>query len=174
MVTKTSPHPSSRGGEEKQNYSELVLDHYRNPRNSGKLAHPTHQAEELNPLCGDEIKVYLIVKSGKIEDISYEARGCALSIAAASMMSERIMNQESGIMEIQKIGKEEIEGLIGVRIGVARESCVMLVLTAINKAMQQGHNHDQLYCLHRWADGIGKEQYRGDGSQKIKTDSPNK
>ncbi len=114
-------------------YSQKLLDHYRNPRNAGQLAHPTHTAEELNPLCGDEIKVYLSVKDGIIKDIKYEARGCALSIAAASMLSEEIRNSKS---EIRNFGLSDMEKLLEVKISKAREQCATLALETIKKAMK--------------------------------------
>ncbi|MDP3993541.1 MAG: iron-sulfur cluster assembly scaffold protein [bacterium] len=126
---------------QQKNYSQIVLDHYRNPRNFGKLKEPTHTAEEVNPLCGDEIKVYLRVKNGKngkngkIEDIRYEARGCALSIAVASILAERIVNRELRIEETGKMEKSDIEQMLGIKISPARESCILLSLNAINKAL---------------------------------------
>lgn len=111
-------------------YSAKVLDHYRNPRNSGKLKEATHTASESNPLCGDEIGVYLRVESGIIKDMKYEARGCALSIAAASVVSERIKNQEVR-------SKQDIEKILEIKVSPARESCVTLVLNTINKALQK-------------------------------------
>ena len=71
-----------------QQYSETIKHHYHHPLNTGKLSNYTHSAEQLNPLCGDEIKVYLDVKDNRIRDIRYEARGCMISIAAASVLSE--------------------------------------------------------------------------------------
>ena len=116
-------------------YNELVLDHYRNPRNFGTIERPTHIASELNPLCGDEITVYFKVRGSKIENFKYEARGCALSIAAASVLSERMENGEWRMEEIRKIGKSDVEGWLGVRVGKAREGCVALVLDTIKKAL---------------------------------------
>lgn len=114
-----------------QQYSETIKQHYHHSRNTGKLSHYTHTASELNPLCGDEIKVYLEVENRKIKDISYEARGCMISIAAASVLSEYIKGKS--LSEIKKIAKEDIDKLLGVRISPARESCSTLALNAIKK-----------------------------------------
>ena len=116
-------------------YNELVLDHYRNPRNFGTIERPTHIASELNPLCGDEITVYFKVRGSKIENFKYEARGCALSVAAASILSERIMNYELGIREVQKITKADIEKMLGIKVGKAREGCLTLSLNTIKKTI---------------------------------------
>lgn len=117
-----------------KNYSPLVLFHYRNPRHFGKLKKSTLTAEELNPLCGDEITVYFKVKDGALEDLKYEARGCALSIAAASVLSEKIMNQELRIRNIAKIGKSDLENWLGIKVSPARETCITLALNAIKKS----------------------------------------
>ncbi len=72
-------------------YREIILDHYRNPRNRGELeAPPATRAEGFNPLCGDEIVVYLDVEDGRIEDIRIGGQGCSISQSSASMMSNAV------------------------------------------------------------------------------------
>jgi len=69
-------------------YQQMILDHNRKPKNYGKLENPTHQIEGLNPLCGDHIWVYLKVdENKKIEKITFDCKGCAISKASASMMT---------------------------------------------------------------------------------------
>jgi nitrogen fixation NifU-like protein len=69
-------------------YREIILDHYRNPRNRGELeSPPAYRAEGYNPLCGDEIVIYLDVADGKIEDLRVNGQGCSISQSSASMMS---------------------------------------------------------------------------------------
>jgi nitrogen fixation NifU-like protein len=69
-------------------YREIILDHYRSPRNSGSLeSPPAHRTEGFNPLCGDEVVVYLLVDDGRITDIRIGGQGCSISKASASMMS---------------------------------------------------------------------------------------
>ncbi len=68
-------------------YQEVILDHNKSPRNFRKIENPTHHAEGFNPLCGDHYWVYLVVEDGKIADISFEGSGCAISKAAASLMT---------------------------------------------------------------------------------------
>lgn len=114
-----------------QQYSDIIKQHYHHPRNTGKLSNPTHTAEQLNPLCGDEIKVYLNIKDGIVLDIKYEARGCMISIAAASVLSEYLKGES--VAEIKKITKEDINKLLGVTISKARESCATLALEALKK-----------------------------------------
>jgi nitrogen fixation protein NifU and related proteins len=72
-------------------YREIILDHYRSPRNKGELdVPPAHKAEGFNPLCGDEILVYLIVDDGRITDIKIGGQGCSISQSSASMMSAAV------------------------------------------------------------------------------------
>ena len=72
-------------------YQEVIFDHNRSPRNFGMLEHPTHQTHGVNPLCGDELTVSLVLdKDGVIEDLRFEGRGCAISTASASIMTETL------------------------------------------------------------------------------------
>ncbi len=72
-------------------YREIILDHYRNPRNRGELpTPPAHRAEGFNPLCGDEIQVYLNVEDGLVTDIKIGGQGCSISQSSASMMSQAV------------------------------------------------------------------------------------
>jgi len=68
-------------------YQDLILDHYKNPRNLHRLEYPNRKADGLNPLCGDKFSVYLAIEEGRICDIAFEGAGCAISMASASMMT---------------------------------------------------------------------------------------
>jgi nitrogen fixation protein NifU and related proteins len=75
-------------------YREIILDHYRNPRNRGELpSPPAHRVEGFNPLCGDEIVVYLDVDDGRITDVKISGQGCSISQSSASMMSAAVKNK---------------------------------------------------------------------------------
>ena len=69
-------------------YQDIILDHGRHPRNFHALEHPTHLARGHNPLCGDRVTVYLAVNGDRIDDVSFEGRGCAISTASSSLMTE--------------------------------------------------------------------------------------
>lgn len=71
-------------------YQEMILDHYRSPRNCGALESPDRKAEGYNPLCGDRITVYLRIRDGVIEEATFEGSGCAISTASASLMTQSI------------------------------------------------------------------------------------
>lgn len=114
-------------------YLEKIKQHYRHPLNEGKLVKPTHIGEVLNPICGDEIKVYLEVKKEILKDVKYEVRSCMIGVAGASLLSEEIKGKT--IEELKKLEKQDIEKLFGFKITVARESCATLFLKALLKAL---------------------------------------
>ena len=70
-------------------YRELILDHAKSPRHFGTLANATHTAEGINPLCGDKLHLYLEVEGETIKDVSFEGSGCAISVASASLLTEK-------------------------------------------------------------------------------------
>src|ERR1700751_2185993 len=74
--------------ETRELYQDIILDHGRKPRNFHKMDHPSHFAHGHNPLCGDRVTVFLDVEGDKIKDVSFEGRGCAISTASASLMTE--------------------------------------------------------------------------------------
>ena len=81
-------------------YKEIILDHYRSPRNQGELDHPAHRCEGFNPLCGDEVIVYVALNDGKIDDIKIGGQGCSISQASASMMTEIVKGKSIGEAEL--------------------------------------------------------------------------
>jgi nitrogen fixation NifU-like protein len=85
-------------------YREIILDHYRNPRNRGELpVPPAHRVEGFNPLCGDEIVVYLDVRDGVVEDIRIGGQGCSISQSAASMMSSAVKGRT--VEEVRELSR---------------------------------------------------------------------
>src|SRR5437868_6573436 len=92
-------------------YQDIILDHSRHPRHFGALADATHSHEGFNPLCGDKVKVYLAVDGqGRIADASFEGRGCAISVASASLMTEMLQGRTV----------EEAEDLMGGFLKLAK------------------------------------------------------
>ena len=95
-------------------YQQVILDHNKSPRNFRIIEHPSHQAEGYNPLCGDRIDVFVNVKDGVIEDISFQGKGCAISKASASLMSSIVKGKP--VVEAEKLFekfKELITGKLG-------------------------------------------------------------
>ncbi len=126
------------GVEIDQMYREHILDHYKNPRNKGKLQ-GLHFHDE-NPLCGDEIDIYVNVEHGAIRDIAFEGNGCAISQASASILTEEVKGKR--IEEIKQMGREEMGELLGITLSVMRVKCMMLGLVALKKLLmgvQNGH-----------------------------------
>lgn len=74
-------------------YQEIIIDHYRNPRHAGPVADDVLLIEEENPMCGDQIRLTATVKDGIVQDVRYDARGCAISMASSSMMTEAIIGK---------------------------------------------------------------------------------
>ncbi|MFB5600883.1 MAG: Fe-S cluster assembly sulfur transfer protein SufU [Nitrososphaeraceae archaeon] len=115
-------------------YREIILDHYRNPRNKGKIDDADVVIHDSNPLCGDQIDIYLKVKEGNIEDIKFDGRGCAISQASASMLTEMILNKPLTLAK--DISKEEILENIGLtNLGPARIKCALLSLKVLKMGM---------------------------------------
>lgn len=115
-------------------YAENILDHYNNPRNFGVPNNFDVNREEINPLCGDKINVYLTLDNKKIKDIRFYGKGCAISQAAASIISEYI--KDKNINEVKNYGKEDILNLLGISIGPVRLKCALLSLKAIQNAIK--------------------------------------
>ncbi len=80
-------------------YQEVILDHTRRPRNFGSLEHATHRAEGHNPLCGDRVAVSLRLDGDVVREIRFEGKGCAISTASASMMTELLKSREVGLLQ---------------------------------------------------------------------------
>ena len=82
----------------KQLYQDIILEHGKNPRNFGKCEKYTHQAKGYNPLCGDQVQVYLKLNNEKkVEDLTFEGSGCAISIASTSIMTELVKGKSTEI-----------------------------------------------------------------------------
>ena len=116
-------------------YREHILDHYKSPRNAGTLEHPTVTHKEFNPLCGDELTFTLLVKDSTVEDVKFQGRGCAISQAAASMLTDRIKGEKTEA--IKKLVREDILELLGIPIGPARTKCAMLGLVTVKRALEK-------------------------------------
>ena len=110
-------------------FRQNILDHYQNPRNFGTLEHPDISAEDSNPLCGDEIRIDLKVKDGVIEDVRFSGKGCSISRAAASMLTEEIRGKT--LEEVKRIGKDDVLEMLGIELGPVRLKCALLALKTL-------------------------------------------
>jgi len=111
-------------------YREIILDYYRNPRNFGKIDSPDISIRDSNPLCGDEIEIHVKFDGDKVKDIKFTGKGCAISQASASMLTEMIMGKN--LEDLKKVGKEDILESLGLpNLGPARIKCALLSLKTL-------------------------------------------
>ncbi len=112
-----------------QFYREYILDHYKNPRNFGRIEDADITHEENNPLCGDVVGMDFKLNDGVIEDVMFHGRGCAISQASASLMTERLKGKS--LEEARRIGKEDVLEELGIEISPARLKCALLSLKVL-------------------------------------------
>ena len=114
-------------------YQEQILDHFKSPRNHGKIEKPSVHHHEYNPLCGDQLDFYLIIKDNKVADVKFIGKGCAISQASASMLSEQIKGQS--IEKIEKLTKENILEMLGIELSPVRLKCALLSLDTVKNSV---------------------------------------
>ena len=111
-------------------YREIILDYYRNPRNYGKIQNPDIAQKDSNPLCGDELEMHLNIKDNKVADVKFTGKGCAISQASASMLTELIIGKD--FEYVKKLTKEDILDNLGLHeLGPARIKCALLSLKVL-------------------------------------------
>ena len=115
-------------------YRDEILEHYRNPHNFGTLETPTTAKEGANPLCGDRITLMLAINDqGTVEDVAFTGRGCAISQASASMLTDEIKGKP--LAEIAHLGRQDVLDNLGIEISPARMKCAMLSLETLRSAV---------------------------------------
>ena len=132
-------------------YQEVILDHNRRPRNFREMAHPTHTADGYNPLCGDNVHLYLTIRDGVVDDLTFQGSGCAISTASASLMTDalkgvseadaRALFDEFTNMvtsdqepDLDALGKLAV--FVGVREFPMRVKCATLVWHTLSAALK--------------------------------------
>jgi nitrogen fixation NifU-like protein len=148
-------------------YQEIILDHGRHPRNFHALEHPTHLARGHNPLCGDRVTVYVAVEGDRVADVSFEGRGCAISTASSSLMTEVLKGKtlnEARALFAQFHAKvtggtpedlpdefrddvDRLEPLTGVKAYPVRVKCATLPWHAFEAALKSGPADDAVHTL---------------------------
>ena len=118
-------------------YREVILDHYKNPRGHGVIEEADAEAEGQNPLCGDEVSIYVAFgEDGEtIDDVKFSGRGCAISQAATSMLME--MTKGRTARQVAELDKDELLAEIGVPLTPVRLKCAMLGLTTLKVALHK-------------------------------------
>ena len=116
-------------------YAEEILDHYKHPRNFGQLEKPDIHVEANNPLCGDRLSMDLVVEDGIVQDVRFSGRGCAISQASASMLTEEMLGKP--LTELAVTTRQDILDSLGVPISYARLKCALLSLGLLRSALAE-------------------------------------
>ena len=116
-------------------YKEEILDHYKNPRNFGSLDDADIRVDANNPLCGDRLHMDLMVKDGIVQDVAFTGRGCAISQASASMLTEDMIGKP--LEELAKTTRQDVLDNLGIEVSYARMKCALLPLGALRMALAE-------------------------------------
>ena len=117
---------------------EVILDHYKNPRNYGSLDEPDAHAEGQNPLCGDEVSIFVSFEEDgdTIEEVKFSGRGCAISQAATSMLMEMVKGRSA--TQVATLSKDDLLEEIGIPLTPIRLKCALLGLWTLKVALHKG------------------------------------
>lgn len=118
-----------------QLYREVILDHYKNPRGHGVIEGADAQAEGQNPLCGDEVAIFVALDGDKIEDVRFRGRGCAISQAATSMLVEMVRGRT--VDEVASMPRDELLEEVGIPLTPVRLKCALLGLGVLKVALHR-------------------------------------
>ena len=124
-------------GEFDQLYREIILDHYKNPRGHGVIEGADAEAEGMNPLCGDEVSIYVAFgeDGDTIDEVKFSGRGCAISQAATSMLTEMVKGRSA--TEVATLPKDELLDEIGIPLTPVRLKCALLGLSTLKLALHK-------------------------------------
>jgi nitrogen fixation NifU-like protein len=115
-------------------YKEEILEHYKHPLHFGKLNDPTHTSAQRNPLCGDDISIMLNVEKNKIKDATFQGVGCAISIAAASILIDFSIGKE--VTRLTTMNEEAMLQLLGIEVSEARKKCALLAFATLQDSLK--------------------------------------
>jgi nitrogen fixation protein NifU and related proteins len=115
-------------------YSKVLLDHFRHPRNYGSLAAPDISNEQFNPLCGDRLRLELKLEQSIVKDVRFKGDACAISTAAASLLTELILDQD--LEQLAKIPDSRLLSALESNIPPARLQCALLPLVALRAGLK--------------------------------------
>ena len=114
-------------------YREVILDHYKNPRGHGVIEGADVEAEGQNPLCGDEVSIFVSFDGDKIEDVKFRGRGCAISQASTSMLMEMVKGRTAE--EVAAMSRDELLDEVGIPLTPVRLKCALLGLGVVKVAL---------------------------------------
>jgi nitrogen fixation NifU-like protein len=118
-------------------YREVILDHYKNPRGHGVIEDPDAEAEGQNPLCGDEVSIFVAFGADgeTVEDVKFRGRGCAISQAATSMLTEMVRGRKA--TELASMHRDELLDEVGIPLTPVRLKCALLGLGVLKVALHR-------------------------------------
>ncbi|MBK9941070.1 MAG: SUF system NifU family Fe-S cluster assembly protein [Kouleothrix sp.] len=118
-------------------YREVILEHYKHPHNAGTLEQPDVSHEDSNPLCGDRIRIDLQIADGAVSEIRFQGRGCAISQAAASLLTDEIAGKT--LDEVRAFSKDDMLDLIGIPLdkNPVRIKCALLALKTLKSGVYE-------------------------------------
>lgn len=116
-------------------YQELLMDHYKYPRNRGALPSYDFTSCDDNPSCGDRVCFFGIVENNRLSKISFEGKGCIISQAIASMLTEECM--QKSCEEVTELSKEKICSMVGIHLGPNRIKCALLPLFVLQEGVKK-------------------------------------
>jgi len=116
-------------------YRDYILEHYRRPHNFGVLETPTASYEGSNPLCGDRITLMLGIRDGVVAEVAFSGRGCAISQASASLLTDEIKGKS--VADVARITPDDLLDLLGIEISPARLKCALLSLDTLEHALAE-------------------------------------
>ena len=116
-------------------YRDYILEHYRRPHNFGVLSAPSVSLEGSNPLCGDRITLQLRVADGVLQEVAFTGRGCAISQASASLLTDEIKGK--ALADVEAFRADDLLDLLGIEISPARLKCAMLSHDTLRKALDE-------------------------------------
>lgn len=114
-------------------YRDYILEHYRRPHNFGVIEDPSASHEGANPLCGDRITMMLGVRAGVVDRVAFTGRGCAISQASASLLTDEIKGKP--LADVVGFRADDLLELLGIEISPARLKCAMLSLDTLKEAL---------------------------------------
>lgn len=115
-------------------YAKELLDHYKKPRNYGKLESSDIKSEEYNPSCGDKVQIFINLENNIIKEISFVGEGCVISLATASILTDFVKNKL--VEDVLNLNADDIKNLIKVELGPTRLKCALLPLYAIQNGLK--------------------------------------
>ncbi len=119
--------------EEEEVYKENIIDHYKNPHHKHAMEGYIIRHSELNPLCGDQLTVFLKIDGMEVADISWDGKGCAISQASMSLLSDRVVHMS--ISQVKGLSKEDIFAMLGIPISFVRTKCALLSLKTVQNGI---------------------------------------